>query len=180
MKNAYPEKPIVPFQRTIVEMGAVINYMKSLAINPQIKIMAYIMFRNESGNGKSGVNNNYAGLQADVGRWPEKYDNLITGVLEKKENDQGDIKGRVRYFCAFKSFETCVDMLIDRLQGRGLFIGGQTNFKTHMVIINAEDLCRAYYKEWVTGEKEYEPNDKKKSDFFSMYKQGVKAFLPEQ
>jgi len=31
--------------------------------------MAYCIFRNESANGKSGVNNNYAGIQADVGRW---------------------------------------------------------------------------------------------------------------
>lgn len=172
MKNAYPEKPIVTYHRTSVEMGAVISYLQLLAANPQMKIMAYIMFRNESGNGKSGINNNYAGIQADAGRWAEKYDKMIYGVVEIKENDSQDQKGKVRLFCAFNSFGTCLDMLVDRVKGRGLYIGGQTNFITNMVITNVEDLCRAYYKEWVKGNKDYEPTVKQQEDFASMYKQG--------
>lgn len=31
--------------------------------------MAYAIFRNESANGKKGVNNNYGGIQADNARW---------------------------------------------------------------------------------------------------------------
>jgi hypothetical protein len=34
-----------------------------------VKRASYVMFRNESGNGAKGINNNYCGAQADSGRW---------------------------------------------------------------------------------------------------------------
>lgn len=173
MTNAYPEKVTVPYQRTTVEMGLVVTYLKSLAIPKQIKCMAYIMFRNESGNGKSGFNNNYGGIQADSGRWQEKYDDAITGVVIKKENATDKM---IRFFCAFKSWQTCLDMMLDRVKARGLYIGGQTNFITQAVIINAEDLALAYYREWVTGQKDYVPDSVKINNFLSMYRQADIAF----
>lgn len=172
MTNAYPEKTIVPYQRTTVEMGLVVAYLKSLIIPKQIKCMAYIMFRNESGNGKRGFNNNYGGIQADSGRWQEKYDDTITGVVVKKEN----ATDKIRFFCAFKSWQTCLDMILDRVKARGLYIGGQTNFITHTVIINADDLALAYYREWVIGQKDYEPDSIKIKNFQSTYRQADTAF----
>lgn len=172
LKNYYNDKPEIPFHKSSVEMGAVISYLQLLAIPAAIKRMAYVMFRNESGNGKYGINNNYAGIQADVGRWPEKYDNMIQGIVRKKENGTG----KERLFCAFLSFSTSLDFLADRIKDRGLYIGGQTSRITNVVIINQDDLCTAYYREWVTGRKDYEPTNEQRGAFFSMYNQAIKLF----
>jgi len=67
MTNYYPGKPVLKYQKTSVEMGAVIPYLQSLNVPFEVKIMTYIIFRNESGNGSSGINNNYGGFQADSG-----------------------------------------------------------------------------------------------------------------
>lgn len=175
LKNFYPEKPEIPFHKTSVEMGAVISYLKLLAIpqrEVEIKRMAYIMFRVESGNGNKGINNNYFGIQADSGRWQAKYDDMIQGVVRKVEN----ATGKERLFCAFISFGTSIDFLVDRIKDRGLYIGGQTHLITNTVIINQDDLCTAYYREWVTGSKTYEPTQEQRGAFFSMYKQAIELF----
>ncbi len=71
VKNSYPELPEIPFQRTSVDMVKVIEFGKSLVPKYGVDAvkMAYVIFRNESLNGTKGVNNNYGGIQADVGRW---------------------------------------------------------------------------------------------------------------
>lgn len=71
VKNSYPELPEIPFQRTSVDMNKVIEFAKSLVpvYGYRAVSMAYVIFRNESANGMRGVNNNYGGIQADVGRW---------------------------------------------------------------------------------------------------------------
>lgn len=173
MNNAYPEKQLLSYVKTSVEMAAVIAAIKSLQANVEIKRMAYIMFRNESGNGKSGVNNNYCGFQADSGRWATVYDKLIDGVVKKVENGTG----KERLFLAFKDVSGCLSMLFDRVAGRGLYIGGIT----HKVWLNhyvkdAEDLSIAYQREWVKGNKDYVPTDLEKANFISMYNQAQKLF----
>ena len=68
-------------------MSDVIESANSITEYPiEVKRMAYIMFRNESANGKSGVNNNYIGFQSDSGRWQSKYDKYFVGVCIRKEN----------------------------------------------------------------------------------------------
>lgn len=70
-KNYYPELPEIPYQRTKVDMQKIIDYaINSLSIYmaPYVH-SAYAIFRNESANGTKGVNNNYAGIQADNARW---------------------------------------------------------------------------------------------------------------
>ncbi len=71
VKNSYPELPEIPFQRTSIEMPLVVVFAKTLLgkYAKEYLRMAYAIFRNESANGKKGVNNNYGGIQADVGRW---------------------------------------------------------------------------------------------------------------
>ena len=74
--NYYPELPQVPYAHTTVPMISVISYLKLLNCSQDVKRMAYIMFRNESGNGDHGINNNFCGIQADSGRWPAKFGRL--------------------------------------------------------------------------------------------------------
>lgn len=172
VKNYYPEKPEVKYQRTQVEMGAIVAYLQSLHAPAEVKRTAYIMFRNEGANGRAGVNNNYIGAQADGARWPAKWDNRIVGTLVKRDSG-----GQLRRFVAFHSWEDSIDMLIDRVQSRGLYIGGHPTRYAHIDPQTPEELCLVYYREWVTGDETYLPTEKQTKDFLSMYRQAQKIFV---
>ena len=51
-------------------MGQVVQDLKALDYPVEVKKAGYIIFRIESANGTSGINENYCGFQADSGRWP--------------------------------------------------------------------------------------------------------------
>lgn len=172
VKNVYPEKPVLTYKKTSVPMTEVIAYLRSLKLVEPVKIAAYIMFRYESANGKKGVNNNYAGIQADNSRWPEKFDKNIVGTTVLKENRTG----KERRFVVFDSWQTSVDMLIDRVVARGLYVGGYAQRIAKMNVKDPEDFARAYYKEWVVGSKNYEPGAQSIDDILYMYKQGNTLF----
>ena len=163
--NAYPELPSIPYQQTTVPMISVIGYLALLDCAPEVKRMAYIMFRNESGNGQHGVNNNYCGIQGDGSRWPSKFDQLFDGVVTLPENGTG----KERIFLAFKSWEGCVDMLVNRVQGRGLYIGSPG-------IRNEQDLALAYYRQWVKGNPRAVMPKQDQANFTSMYGQAAALF----
>lgn len=173
MKNSYPEKPEIKYQKTIVEMGAVVGYLQSLQVPAEIKRSAYVMFRNESGNGSKGLNNNYAGVQADSGRWPAKWDDEITGTVSKTEN----VTGKVRLFVAFRTWQDSINFLIDRVQQRGLYIGGYAHLVAKMHITTGTELAIAYKRDWVKGLKGYNPTEEEVANFLSMYRQAVKIFV---
>lgn len=172
MNNSYPEKPIVAYKKTSVEMAAVISALKDELGLTEIKRMAYIMFRNESANGQRGINNNYCGFQADSGRWSAVHDKAISGVVRKVENGTG----KERLFLAFNDVSGCIGMLLERVRGRGLYIGGTTHKILTMKINTPEDLCRAYKKEWAAGSATAEPSPAELANFLSMYKQAEKLF----
>lgn len=177
MINAYPEKPTVAYKPTHVEMALVIAYMKLQPHRTEIKRAAYCMFRNESGNGSKGINNNYAGIQADSGRWPVRYDKAIAGVVQKVENKTG----KVRLFCAFDSFATSIDFLLERIESRGLYIGGTTHLITKIKVDDPAELALTYKREWAAGDADWLPKTKEDlkalSNFQSMYRQAVKIFI---
>lgn len=174
LKNYYPEKPILDYKRTSVPMSDVISMLQSMPIPKELKRNAYILFRNESANGTSGINNNYCGLQADSGRLDPKFDILINGVVVKNEN----MTGKERLFFSFSNINNFLNMFTTRLKDRGLFIGGTCNkVWKGQLISNTNDLVRAYYKEWVTGSSKYEPSAIEISNFISMYNQSMKFFI---
>lgn len=172
VKNVYPEKPVFPYKKTTVPMAEVIEYLKSLKLVAPVKIAAYIMFRYESANGKKGVNNNYAGIQADNSKWPEKFDKIIIGTTVLKENRTG----KERRFVVFGSWQSSVDMLVDRVVSRGLYVGGYAQRIAKMDVKDSEDFASAYYKEWVIGDKDYTVGGQQIADILSMYKQGQGYF----
>lgn len=172
MINAYPEKPVIPYKKTTVEMATVIAYLQKSAAAAEIKRTAYIMFRNESSNGRSGINNNYCGFQADSGRWSTAHDAKIAGVVAKVENGTG----KQRLFLAFNDVTGCLDMLLERVEGRGLYIGGVTHKILIMHITTPVELARAYKKEWVSGSAKAEPSKAEADNFISMYKQTLQLF----
>jgi len=165
--NAYPELPIIPYEKTQVNLNDVVSFLSTHQCSLDVKRACYVIFRNESANGLKGINNNYAGVQADSGRWPDLLTKYIIGVVQLKENRTG----KTRLFCAFSSFEASVLFLIDRIEKRGLYIGGICNKIVHMPINNVNDLAAAYYKSWVTGEASYNPTEEETASFKSMYTQ---------
>lgn len=170
--NAYPEKPVLKYMPTRVEMAIAISGIKKADYPAEVKRAAYIIFRIESANGTKGINNNYSGFQADAGRWPSAYDSAITGVVQKKENGTG----KMRLFIAFNKPEDSLSMLMGRLQARGLYIGGTTHKVLKMEIHSVENLARAYKKEWAAGNPEAEPSSEAVKAFKSIYSQAQTIF----
>lgn len=174
MANAYPELPVLPYQRTAVPMGDVITYLQDADLPTEVKRSTYIVFRVESANGQSGVNNNYAGMQADGGRWDASIDHYFVGTTTTPENGTG----RSRIFLCFASWQDSVACLASRLTARGLYVGGRTHFITQIDVNSPEALCRVYTREWVTGLSTAEPSAAATANFLSMYVQAVEFFQP--
>ncbi|AYD48205.1 hypothetical protein [Arachidicoccus soli] len=172
VENSYPELPVLPFERTSVSMDDVIAYLQSLTVDLSIKIAAYVMFRQESANGQSGVNNNYLGIQADSGRWADYLNSHLTGTVVKDEN----MTGQSRRFLAFDSFEGSIDFLIDRIKHRGLFVGGTTSFIIRMQINSPAAWAIAYWRTWVEGDANAQIPDDDRNGLLSMYKKGQTIF----
>lgn len=172
IKNAYPEKPVLQYQRTAVEMGLVVAYLQSLPVSAEVKRAAYVFFRIESANGRSGVNDNYAGIQADGARWPPEFDGKIAGTSVTGENGTG----KTRRFVCFNSWKDSIDFTISNAQRRGLYVGGKTWRVTRLQVKSPPDLCKAYKREWVTGNSKYIPTDQELAAFLSMYRQAQNIF----
>ena len=138
------------------------NQLKQGKYPKEVTRSAYCIFRNESGNGQDGVNNNYIGEQGDVGRW-EGLDmtNVVGTCVEKDE------AGDTRRFIAFneKGAESCLDFLCYKIFERGMFIGAPG-------VNTPDDLYNAYQKKWVANPKEDTPEAK--ADFISLYHSAVK------
>ncbi len=171
-QNAYPEKPSLSLQLTTVAMPAVIAHLTAMTIPTEVKRSTYVIFRNESGNGSHGINNNFVGAQADGGRWPPKWDDRIIGTVTERENQTN----KERIFIAFAASTDSVEFLADRVATRGLFVGGETQQVLTMAISTPDDLARAYHKEWVTGSPGAEPSAADVASFLSMYQQAKTHF----
>lgn len=172
INNAYPELPELQYRKTSIEMALAIAHIQAASVPVEVKRAAYIFFRIESANGRSGVNNNYAGIQADGARWPEEFDSKIAGTCVKGENGTG----KLRRFVCFRSWEDSIDFTISNTQRRGMYIGGKSWKYTRIQVNSSASLCRAYKREWVTGNPKYQPTPQELKDFDSMYRQAVKIF----
>ena len=173
MTNYYPEYPILPYQKTVVEMDEVIKALNDNSAAKLEKVAAYVMIRNEGGNGQHGNQNNYIGAQADSGRWNSDLDRYIAGVTVKQENPQNGKPGLVRYFLAFYDISGCIAFLLDRVQGRGLYVGGFAHPHANFKVNNVNDWIKAYYQEWVHGKNDEPPSETLKQNLLSMYNAGL-------
>ncbi len=174
VKNYYPEKPIVPFESVTVPMDTIINAIKASNLPVHVQRASYIIIRNETGNGHSVVNGtNPGGVQSDSGQWPEKWNDSIVATCVHAEGRTGKERG----FVVFDTLENGVKFICERLQARGIFIGGFASKIAKMQINTPNDLASAYYKEWVEGDALYHLTDDELDDFLSMYKQAEKIFV---
>ncbi|RAJ08474.1 hypothetical protein LX64_01126 [Chitinophaga skermanii] len=172
MKNFYPEKPMVGYLNTQVPMTEVISQLQALDALFEVKRASYIMFRIESANGTRGINNNFVGAQADGARWPQKYDDNITGIVLRNENTTN----KPRLFVAFDRWQTSIDFLLERVFNRGLYVGGYAHKIAKMPVRSAHDFAVAYKRDWVTGKSTANPTSTELNGILSMYKQASKFF----
>lgn len=173
MKNYYPDKPIIDFSTIHVEMGAIITLIKAVDVPTEVKRSAYIFIRNETANGKSVIcGTNPGGVQSDSGEWPEKWEGLIKATTNKAENRTGKLRG----FVVFNTLNTGIAFVCERLQARGLYIGGTTHKITNVTITTPPELAKQYYAEWVEGDAKYHLTNDELNEFDSMYNQAEKIF----
>ena len=170
--NAYPELPVLSFERTTVAMSDVVQYIAGAAITVPVKCACYVIFRNESGAGRKGVNNNYIGLQADGGRQAEKWTPHIAGTCVHAEN----MTGRLRRFVCFRNWSTCADILFEKIDQRGLYVGGYAHPYANMQIDTENDWPLAYYREWVKGDGQAQIPDDDKRDLLRQYRDAEREF----
>lgn len=171
--NYYPELPVVPVKSTTVNRQLVINYLQQLNEPVAVKRAAYFFFAQEAGHGTKGINNNYAGVQADSGRWGSPWDAVFAATTVAKENGTS----KTRRFVVFDTWQKSIDFLVERVKKRGLYIGGFANPRVNMPIATVNDFVRAYYKEWVTGNAKAEPSATQFSNLTSVYNSAAKLFL---
>ena len=173
VKNFYPDKPVVPFQSVNIGMQPLINAIKASNLPVEVQRAVYIVIRNETANGRSVVNGtNPGGVQSDSGQWPDKWDTSIVATAVMTENRTGKERG----FVVFDTLQNGINFMCERLQARGMYIGGTTKKITNFTVITPTDLCKAYYCEWVEGDAQYHPTDDELNDFLSMYKQASTIF----
>lgn len=173
MKNYYDDKKQVAYFNAKVEMAAIINHINNASAPVEVKRMAYIILRNESANGNSVVNGtNAAGVQSDSGRWPSKWDAAIVATTIKKGNREGYDRG----FVVFDTLANCVQFLCERLQVRGMYIGGFSYKYYKKDVTNADTLAACYDAEWVFGNNTRRSKPEDIDGFISMYKQAAKLF----
>ena len=158
-KTSYPEKPIVSFQRTYLKQSDLAKYLKQKineGLNKNIAIAVLAKAISEQGDGTNlrGFNNNFYGVQTDSGRWNSRYDNIITGNVIIPENKTN----KIRAYASFKTSTSGADFVIDNVRSRGIYIGGKTNYITNTSINNVNDWVISYYREWVKGNKNANPD----------------------
>jgi len=165
-KNYYPNLPELPYKRTVVSMDAIVKYANSnRAYSTEVKRMAYMMFRNESANGTKGVNNNYAGIQADCGVWSGLKGAIGTCVRVDSGN-------ALRRFICFKDetgHQDTFDFLCFKIRQRGMFIGAPD-------VNNINGLVAIYLQKWV-GRINYIPTTQELTNWTSFYNSAKKYII---
>ncbi len=140
-QNFYPQFPEIPYKHTEVEMPNVVIFAKSLMLKYGIEVVrtAYCMFRNESANGKAGVNDNYCGIQADNAAWEGLDLSNVTGTCVRVDSG-GDTR---RFICFNKDgYKTCFDFTCYKVKQRGIYLGAPG-------ISSPDNLAISYLMKWV-------------------------------
>lgn len=170
--NAYPELPDLAYAKTTISVADAEAHINALGSTTEIKRATSVIFCNESGNGQKGINNNYIGLQADGGRLDAKWTPLFAGTCVLAENQTG----KLRRFICFKEPAGSFAILADRVEHRGLYVGGTAHPYSNVKIVTPDDWPDAYYKEWVKGDAHAVIPAANKTNLLQLYAQAAAAF----
>lgn len=174
-KNSYPEKPIVNFVAVPISMDKINAIIAKSTAPLEVKVSAFVIMRNETGNGHSVINaTNPSGTQADSGRWASIWDKSIVATCLKNEG----MTGKERRFVVFDKLETGIAFLINRIEAKGIYIGENVDSAYYKGdVTTPEQLAVAYAREWVYGSETVVPDSQFIKDFVSMYNQAKKLFV---
>ena len=168
--NKYPELDVIKYRKTTMSPVEIAQALAAMNIAINVKRAAYAIICNESAFGKAGINNNYAGFQADGGHWAHAFDPLLSGTCVLVDSG-----GSKRRFLCFNTAAGCFEMMASIVQKRGLYVGGTTNFVTHTNVATPADWALAYYREWVTGDANAELSSQSLHSLASLYQAAVDA-----
>ena len=171
-KTYYPDKEDVVFTRTTILQSELAKYLSSEVSSGKISkyvaiaTLAKSISEQGSGNTLRGFNNNFYGVQTDSGRWGLPYDNYIIGNVTVKENRTG----KERSFAAFSDPYSGSNFVSGKVKDRGLYVTGTTTYITKGTYVSdVSSWARVYYKEWVIGDKDAEPDPTSLSDLIRIY-----------
>jgi len=176
--NDYPELSELQYVQTNIDRDYARSYLEKANYSAEIITAALTLMRVESSL-INGVNNNYCGIQADCGRWIGyngwAKNGKFAGVVHKSEKTTG----RLRWYLAFDSFESCADFVLDRVKSRGVYFGGFAIPHALVWINSIDSFATAYYKEWVEGSSKLQSavqDYDNYNDLVSIYNQEYKYF----
>ena len=155
--NKYPNLDVVPYEQTTVskaEVIAYLNYATGYDVNVKRSVLA--IWRNESGNGSKGVNNNYFGIQADNAKWPES-DAYVSGTSVRVDSGNA-----TRRFAVFPDYKTNLNFMLRTIRRRNL------------VATTAEEWAKKYIYEWVSPPDKEGAYQTKQANLISIYKDSIK------
>lgn len=176
IKNYYPQFEEIPYKRTKVDMPVVVLFARSLVgqYAKEVVRIAYVIFRNESFNGLLGVNNNYAGIQADNGEWSGLDLSHVNGTCVKTDN-----AGDSRRFICFddQGFEVGFNFLCSKIEHRNMYalqetLPGIDDAEFRKIAIG---LYHQYESKWVANSKE--DTGEELVNFISLYRSSIKAIF---
>lgn len=165
-QNFYPQFPVITYKLSTIPMPIVVKFGTTLIwkYSAEVIRIAYIIFRNESGNGNHGVNDNYIGLQADNAQWKGLDLTNVIGTCVKV--DSGNVSRRFICF-NLNGYQTCFDFLCYKVKERGMYIGAPN--------VSTVDEAELFYeKKWVGDQST--PGNLKIQAFESMYNQAAVLF----
>ena len=166
--NFYPQFPEIPYKRTSVEMPLLVIFAKTLILKYGIEVVrtSYCMFRNESANGTKGVNNNYAGIQADNAVWEGLDLSNVVGTCVKIDSGND-----TRRFICFNEdgYKSGFDFVCYKVKQRGMFIGSDD-------VMDSNGLALKYLTKWVGVSLSIAQSRKADiANFKSLYSSSLKA-----
>jgi len=169
VNNSYPGLPVVLYLHTSIDMAKVVAFAQSIIGKYGIEPVrtTYCIFRNESGNGKFGVNNNYAGIQADVGVW----DGLTGAVATCVRVDGAGDRRRFICFDEQDGYQISFEFTCQKVVQRHMYIGAAG-------VTGTDELVQAYFDKWVANPKEFTQDNI--NNFKSLYKQSIQTFKLNQ
>jgi hypothetical protein len=155
--NKYPNLDVVPYEQTTVSKAEVIAYLNyATAYDVNVKRSVLAIWRNESGNGSKGVNNNYFGIQADNSKWPES-DAYVSGTSVRVDSGNA-----TRRFAVFPDYKTNLNFMLRTIRRRNL------------VATTAEEWAKKYIYEWVSPPDKEGAYQTKQANLISIYKDSIK------
>jgi hypothetical protein len=158
LESKYPDLPLVPFSPTTLPIKDLVNYLKGLPIDTNVKIATVAKAINEQGGKRTsngyqltGFNNNYYGVQTDGAYWKTGSE-YIVGRTRQNENQTGNN----REFAVFKTWQDGGQFMVSTVQRLGLYVGGTPNRQVtnpyyKKKVTDALGWANTYYFEWVAN-----------------------------